>query len=164
MEKILNKQIDEYIVQFKKDIHSKILDIGFNEKEKANCLMEFVYDYNKLEFNREDVMKRKRNKNTVPDSNRCSALLINNEQCTRRKKNDCEFCGTHMKGTPNGVLKLNSQQKMFRVEVVAKEINGIVYYIDDKNRVYNTEEIMSGRENPSVIGYVASENNHVVYV
>jgi hypothetical protein len=38
-----------------------------------------------------------------------------------------------------------------KVDVTAHDICGIVYYIDDKNNVYNTEDVMSGKENPRVI-------------
>lgn len=164
MEKYLNKQIEEYTIEFKNEIRNKILSLNFEEKHKANELMEFIYEYKKLEFGKEDITKRKRNKNIVPECNRCNALLMNNEQCTRRKKEDGDFCGTHIKGTPNGILKQNNQLQMHRVEVVAKEIHGIVYYIDDKNRIYNTEEIMAGKENPTIVGYWNPDNLNIVYL
>jgi hypothetical protein len=162
MEKQLNKQIETYILQFKNNIRDKILALNLNEQFKANELMEFVYEYEKLEFDKDDVAKRKRNKNTVPDNNRCNARLANNDQCTRRRKENNEFCGTHVKSTPNGFITTCTDCKLVKTEVTAKDIAGIVYYIDDMNRVYNTEEVLANRENPTIVGYV--KENTVIYV
>jgi hypothetical protein len=42
----------------------------------------------------------------------------------------------------------NTTQKL---EVIAEEIKGIVYYIDKYNNVYKTEDILAQRENPQII-------------
>ena len=162
MEKYLNKQIEEYIVEFKNNIRNKIIELNLSEQHKANDIMEYVYEYKKLEFDKNDISKRKRNKNTIPENNRCNARLANDEQCTRRRKENHEFCGTHLKSTPNGFIKINHENKLLRTEVTATEHGGIVYYIDDKNRVYNTEEVLSNCENPSIIGYLKDET--IIYV
>jgi hypothetical protein len=64
-----------------------------------------------------------------------------------------EFCGTHVKGTPHGLMCQSGtiEQMKRKVDVTAHEICGIVYYIDDVNNVYNTEDVMSGTENPRII-------------
>ena len=36
-------------------------------------------------------------------------------------------------------------------EVWVEEIGGIMYYLDNNNNVYNTEDVMSNRENPKII-------------
>ena len=101
----------------------------------------------------EDFIKRKRIKNAIPVTNRCSAMRANNEQCTRRRKDGNQFCGTHTKGTPHGLISNddtdNTSSK--KVEVYAKEIMGIVYYIDHTKNVYDTEDIMNEVENPAII-------------
>ena len=35
--------------------------------------------------------------------------------------------------------------------VWAEDIGGIIYYIDDRNNVYNTEEIISNTPSPNII-------------
>jgi hypothetical protein len=162
--KQINSQIETYTSEFKENIRKRMLELGFEQDPRSNELMEYIYEYKKLEFGKEDITKRKRNKNVVPECNRCNALLMNNEQCTRRKKEESDFCGTHVKGTPNGVLKQHNQPQIHRVEVVAKEIHGIVYYIDDKNRIYNTEEIMAGKVNPAIVGYWNPDDLKIVYL
>jgi hypothetical protein len=37
------------------------------------------------------------------------------------------------------------------IDVTAREIKGIVYYIDKFNNVYNTEDVMQSKENPRII-------------
>jgi hypothetical protein len=161
MEKRLNKMIEQYVTKFKDDIRKKITEMNLEEKNKTNELIEFVYEYNRFIFEKEDLNKRKRIKNSIPSLNRCSAKRANGEQCTRRRKENCEFCGTHTKGTPNGLIQSSdcvpcSKQKL---EVFAEDIRGIVYYIDKFKNVYKTEHILEGRENPDIIAKYVFENN-----
>ena len=153
MEKRLNKKFEDYITSFKNDIRDKINNIHFEENDKIHELMGYVYDYERLVFKKEDISKRKRIKNTIPETNRCNARRANNEQCTRRKKDGSEYCGTHVKGTPHGLIteSISPSEIVHKVEIVAQEIGGIVYYIDNNNNVYNTEDVMNGKENPNII-------------
>ena len=160
MERRLNKKFEDYITSFKNDIRDKINTIQFEETEKINELMGYVYDYERLVFKKEDISKRKRVKNTIPETNRCNARRANNEQCTRRKKEGCEYCGTHIKGTPHGLISelLHSSEMTHKVEIIAQEIGGIVYYIDDRENVYNTEDVMNSKENPGIIAKYTCRN------
>ena len=76
-----------------------------------------------------------------------------NEQCTRRKKEESEYCGTHMKGTPHGIMDNQGEAKTNtqKVEVWAQDIQGIVYYIDKNNNVYQAEDIVGNKTNPKII-------------
>jgi hypothetical protein len=115
--------------------------------------MEFMYDYNRVILQKEDFTKRKRIKNSIPDLNRCVAKLANGEQCTRRRKSECEFCGTHTKGTPHGLVRESNTfaNVLQKVEVSAVEIKGIVYYVDSFTNVYKTEDVLDGKDNPEII-------------
>jgi len=150
-------------LQFKNNIKNKLVEVEFNEKEKMNDLLSYVYDYNRLVFSKEDFVKRKRVKNTVPTTNRCNAKRANGEQCTRRRKKDCEFCGTHSKGTPHGLVLEGElcRQTNEKLEVIAEDIKGIVYYIDKYNNVYKTEDIMRGTDNPQIIAKCIRQNGTV---
>lgn len=153
MERRLNKKFETYISEFKDKIRDKVYESDFEEKNKANDLLEFVYEYERLVFEKDDVSKRKRIKNTIPLTNRCNAKRANGEQCTRRRKDNCEYCGTHVKGTPHGLITSNSEINNLTctIEVFAQEIGGIVYYIDKHNNVFNTEEVLKNKENPSIV-------------
>ena len=160
MEKHLNKHIEAYIIKFKDDIRQKINDINFDEKKKINELIEYVYEYTKLQLEKEDVIKRKRVKNAIPNANRCIGKLANDERCTRRRKKDSDFCGTHIKGTPNGSIQIDAagEYNLKSIEVSAREYNGIVYYVDQNNQVYKTEDVLVEKQNPNIIGHVIKRN------
>jgi hypothetical protein len=125
----------------------------------VNQLLQYIYDYERLSFNKEDFQKRKRVKNFVPIFDRCCAKRASNEQCTRRKKEGCEYCGTHQKGTPHGIIDAQNEPKSTtqKIEVYAQDIQGIVYYIDKNNNVYQAEDIISNKINPKIIAKYAKE-------
>ena len=112
MEKRLNKKVDLYISSFKDNIKEKATQLELLKNDEINKLLQYIYDYDRLSFNKEDFMKRKRVKNFVPIFDRCCAKRATNEQCTRRKKDGSEYCGTHMKGTPHGIIENNDEVKV----------------------------------------------------
>ena len=165
MEKRLNKKLEVYLTTFKDEIRDKATQLGLTKNEDINKLIQFIYDYERLSFEKEDFQKRKRVKNFVPMFDRCCAKRASNEQCTRRKKENNEYCGTHLKGTPHGLVDLQENTKVptQKVEVWAQDIQGIIYYIDNKNNVYQTEEIVINKMNPKIIAkYVKNGENYSI--
>lgn len=154
MEKRLNSKVDHYIQTLKNDLHNKILTNNCQDRQQLSELVQYLFEYPKLNLEKEDFVKRKRVKNSIPEVNRCIAKRANGEQCTRRRKEECEYCGTHSKGTPHGTIQNEDEAPAQNqtMEVFAEEIKGIVYYLDKYNNVYNTEDIMKNRENPCIIG------------
>jgi hypothetical protein len=153
MEKRLNKKIDLYIAQLKDNVKEKVSQLGLSKDEDMNKLLQYIYDYDRLCLTKEDFMKRKRVKNTVNLFDRCCAKRANGEQCTRRKKEEDEYCGTHMKGTPHGIIENQEEQKNTsqKIEVWAQDIQGIIYYIDKLMNVYQAEDIVTNKINPKII-------------
>jgi hypothetical protein len=166
MEKRLNKKVESYITTFKDSICEKATQMGLNTDAKSAQLLQYIYDYDRLSFNKEDFQKRKRIKNFVPIYDRCCAKRANNEQCTRRKKDESEYCGTHMKGTPHGIVIENSNEMKVntqKVEVWPQDIQGIVYYIDKNNNVYDTADIIKNQMNPKIIAkYIKDGENYSI--
>jgi hypothetical protein len=151
MEKRINKKIEAYTTAFKEKILERSSQLGIKD-EQLNSLMQYIYDYERLSLNKDDFLKRKRVKNVVPYFDRCCAKRASSEQCTRRKKEGCEYCGTHMKGTPHGLVENEeNKQTTQKIEVWAQEILGIVYYIDKFGNVYQAEDIVNNKINPAVI-------------
>jgi hypothetical protein len=146
MEKRLNKRIETYVTTFKDKIKEKITALDIGDKTKLNEFIEFVYEYERLVVGKDDINNRKRVKNSIPNVNRCCAKRANGEQCTRRKKGNEMYCGTHIKGTPNSVMEEPSGEtpttKNVKVDIWAQDIKGIIYYIDKAGNVYDTEDIM----------------------
>jgi hypothetical protein len=165
MEKRLNTKLDEYLTSFKNGIRDKLVSLNMTDDNKNALLMEYIYDYNRLTLERDDFVKRKRVKNSIPEVNRCVAKRANGEQCTRRRRDDCEFCGTHSKGTPHGLVNdtdanLSPTQQM---EVFAQEIKGIVFYLDNFGNVYKTEDVMASVNNPQIIAkYVVNGTQYTI--
>ena len=153
MERRLNNKVESYIITFKDNIREKAAQIDLIDDDKVNQLLQYIYDYDRLILNKEDFVKRKRVKNFVPIFDRCCAKRATNEQCTRRKKTGSEYCGTHMKGTPHGIMDNQNDEKVNiqKIEVWAQDIQGIIYYIDNFNNVYQAEDIVINKVNPKII-------------
>ena len=153
MERRLNKKVESYITSFKDSIREKATSMDMLKNEQVSQLLQYIYDYDRLSFNKEDFQKRKRVKNFVPIFDRCCAKRANCEQCTRRRKDGSEYCGTHLKGTPHGIVDAQTEPKNTtqKVEVYAQDIQGIIYYIDKNNNVYQAEDIISNKVNPKII-------------
>jgi hypothetical protein len=159
MEKRLTKKAESYITNFKDNIREKATQLGISQNPEIYQLLQYIYDYERLTFNKEDFQKRKRVKNFVPIFDRCCAKKSSNEQCTRRKKEECEYCGTHVKGTPHGIVDNQVDNKIStqKIEVWGQDIQGIIYYIDGNNNVYKPEDIIINKVNPKIIAkYVKS--------
>ena len=164
MEKRINNKLETYITNLKTNICNKINNSTIDDKEQVNELLQFVYDYERLTMEKEDFIKRKRIKNAIPVTNRCNALRANNEQCTRRRKEGCEFCGTHTKGTPHGLIQNINQNNdnTKKHQVYAMEVQGIVYYIDNIKNVYNTEDIMNNISDPQIIATYEKKGDTII--
>jgi hypothetical protein len=161
MEKRINKRFEIYISEFKDAVRNKISSMNIPEKEKMNELVEYIYEYERLTLGKDDFAKRKRVKNSIPNINRCNACRANGEQCTRRRKENSDFCGTHFKGTPHGLTltEEESNSVMKSIEIFAEDIQGIIYYIDKYNNVYKNSDILEGIVNPKIIGsYTRNED------
>ena len=167
MEKNINRKIDNHSQDYKEYIKSQFIELdtfvaenlgrssnafGIIHSEILNKLQK-CYDYKKIGLTKEDFQKRKRIKNVVSLCERCCACRANNEQCTRRKRDGSEFCGTHIKGTPHGVIKENNETSVTykKNNVWTQDIKGIMYHIDDNGNVYKAEDVMKNTPNPNII-------------
>ena len=131
------------------------------EGDKMNEFLMFVYDYEGLKMNKDDFQKRKRTKNMVPIYDRCNANRSNGQQCTRRKKTNGDYCGTHTKFRPYGEISVEEKEHTEEVELWIEDIKGIKYYLDKNNNVYENEDVLSNKRNPKTIAkWNKDENNN----
>jgi len=153
MERRINQKVELTFQKFKEDIKNKLVNSKYGMTDQnLSELITYVYNYPVLQFTKQDFTKRKRVKNVVPLSDRCNALRANGEQCTRRRKDDHIYCGTHIKGIPHGEITDNTNNVTHKTRKVwAQEIKGIIYYIDNDNNVYKPQEILENKINPSII-------------
>jgi hypothetical protein len=160
MERRIVKKVEQHQLDFKSAIKTFLEENKCQVKSTSDAninnsgFLKFIYDFENLTLLKDDFKKRKRIKNQVPQYERCEARRANCEQCTRRKKDTCSFCGTHSKGTPHGVVDSAGDEvkKVTKIEVWVKEIKGINYYVDTDYNVYLPGDILSNVPNPRKIG------------
>lgn len=155
MERKLNIKVEQYLTSFKDKIRDKITEMDFDDSEKTEEFLNYIYGYDRLTIDKDDLTNRKRVKNVVPVFDRCTSKCANNDQCSRRKKEGHDYCGTHLKGTPHGIVNHKNgeveKSTTRKIEIWAEDIKGIVYYLDSNGNVYNTEDIVSSNPKPRVI-------------
>jgi len=162
MEKQINERIEGASKDFKVALqhwlqtsHAKV--VNDLHTDVTSDFLKFVFDYGTFAITAADLRKRKRVKNMVPTQELCHALRANDERCTRRKTDDGQFCGIHIKGQPNGLVKIEDNasalagEVLTKVEVWVQEIKGINYYIDGENNVYKPEDILANKVRPAVV-------------
>jgi hypothetical protein len=128
---------------------------------------EFENDFISLsELGKQKVIKylhkeleREKNKATNNKNDKnieiiCIASRANGSQCTRKKKNGADFCGTHLKSSKKTISPTTSaahNMTAIRREVWTHDFNGIIYYIDADFNVYKHDDIMNNTPNPKII-------------
>jgi len=151
MERKINTKANTYFTTYKNHLVELIQSTVMNDDEKNKIIKE-IYEYKRFEITKEDTQKRKRVKNSIPLHERCNALRANKEQCTRRKKDDHQFCGTHSKGRPHGEIDSSNLQENFtKVKVWQQDINGILYFLDKNFNVYDPQDVQQNNMNPKII-------------
>ena len=113
----------------------------------------------KFKLKKQDLAKKPRQKNTLPTADRCQGRRADGEQCTRQRR-DGNYCKTHASGLPHGQVDADIISK----DVIATDINGIIYFIDSNDNIFSTEDVMAGKINPKLIGKFNRANNVVTYI
>ena len=158
MEKRILGKVDNYQRKFKDDIRQWLLnnDISFESNEQDNKMSSFLrylYDYERLELTKEDFRRRKRVTNAIPLCDRCVAKRASGDQCTRRKKAGHNYCGTHIKGAPHGMVENTDSASncLQKVDIWVEEIKGIQYYLDKVGNVYDPKDIIESNPTPNIL-------------
>ena len=141
-----------------------VMDLKTLDTKERDSARNRIMNFENLVLTEEDVLKRKRTKTFVPQYERCLGKKANGDRCTRRKKTSEDLCGTHMKGVPHGMISDIKDCNVEKVTVYAKEIQGIVYYVDDASNVYDTEDVYQNHHNPRVVAKytVDLDNNYEI--
>lgn len=166
MEKRLTNKVQQHIDTFKTEMCEWLASNNYSisdatdKSDKTTEFNTYIGNYRDITFEKEDFLKRKRVKNAAPQCDRCIAKRANGSQCTRRKKDEGMYCGTHSKGTPHGIIALGEEQStgLKKVDVWTEDFKGIHYYIDSNNNVYDTADIMENKTNPRVVAQWVEDN------
>ena len=169
MERNLNQKISTHITDLKTNITewleaNEVTMVDSSGKNRLNDLLRNISDFPRLELTKEDFKRRVRIKTIIPTYERCCALRLNGEQCTRKNKENERFCGTHLKGLPYGKIQDYPTLAPEKIEVQLEEICGIHQYIDSNGNVYSSEDILNSIPNPRVISKWKKVNNEYVIV
>tara|TARA_Y100001970_G_scaffold84992_1_gene107182 strand:- start:1336 stop:1839 length:504 start_codon:yes stop_codon:yes gene_type:complete len=152
MEKKLNQKYAAWLSGFKTAMRDNIMEHDQLPKQIQIKLLECIYNYPPFVITNEDLQKRKRVKNVVPYHERCCALRADSLQCTRRRKGDNTFCGTHMKGIPHGEIhNQNAQNTTQKIQIWAEEVEGIISHLDKFGNVYDPQDVYQNITNPRII-------------
>jgi hypothetical protein len=162
MEKRILDKVNTQNTNYVQQIVTELNRIQRNESS-INDLIQWVQSNKPVDISKIDFTKRKRSKNCIPFESRCEARCAKGsghegEQCTRRKKAGCIYCGTHTKGVTQNIEQKTDLKKK---SIWTEEYRGIIYYIDDEN-VYNPEDIKKNKVNPEIIGSCSKINNSYV--
>ena len=172
MEKTLILQTEQYISKFKSNVQKKAVELSFNEKDKIIELLEFIFEYEKFSFGSSKISTVNEKSNIASEStingtddDRCLATRKKGDRCTRKRTKGTQYCGTHCvkhkqpgQGITQSTSTINDDSitpplsiTKTSLEVIAHEIQGIIYYIDNNLNVYNTEDIFKNVNNPRII-------------
>lgn len=127
--------------------------------------------FNELANNLVSKKKKKTNRRILPKNERCLGRKNDLTQCTRKRKDGCEFCGSHIKNLPNGKVgddgacfqkkkgkrgrkrkNLLDNQNESGILTTKKYINGNIYLVDAHNVVYTFRE-----DRPVVLGVLKGD-------
>ena len=115
--------------------------------------------------------KKKSNRRILPKNERCLGRKNDLTQCTRKRKDGHEFCGSHIKNLPNGKVgddgacfnkkkgkrgrkrkNLLDSQDETGILTTKKYINGSIYLVDSNNVVYTFKN-----QKPVILGILNGE-------
>jgi hypothetical protein len=168
MERKLNAIVQNYVAKFKSDTVKYAQSLNAAGDNKVDAVLQFVCDYDRLIFTADDFAKRQRIKHVVSPELRCNGKRGAGNQCTRRKQEGKEYCGTHAKvnyaATNSPVLCQDSSASATEtLEVWTEEINGIMYYIDKKGNIYDASDVVCNKLSPKVLGKYTKSTGELVW-
>lgn len=125
--------------------------------------IDYINNYEISRVDIGDVTRKKRVKNNIPICERCEAKKASGERCSRRKKDNTQYCGTHNKGTPHGKIN-DTHISVEKIEIKNIEYKGIIYFVDDNNNVYNHDDIRHNIDNPRVLCKYTKDNDGKIII
>ena len=156
-------RIQDYVNSYLKDYKEFIRETIIDDSKTNNQKLENIFEYDGMTINLAQFTKKKRVRNVISTEDRCCAYRADKERCTRKKKEGHDVCGTHMKGVPHGMITNNETvQNSKKIDVWSRDIQGIVYYVDADNNVYNSSDILKNKQFPTIIG-ICRENMDGTY-
>ena len=133
------------------DYKYKIITLINQHDISDSTKKSLISNIEELNINITTYKKKPRAKHVICSQDRCLGKRADGKQCSRKRRSGENFCGTHIKGCPHGVYSKQNDHSSRKVNVVAVELNGIFYFKDDQGNIYNTDEIMANKPNPTIL-------------
>jgi hypothetical protein len=101
----INGQIVDFVKEYVKQKVSEVLSaVASDENLPRDKLMAYVRD---IQF--DDILSTlnsvKKPRKRVESRERCRAKTCKGDRCTRKRKDDMEYCGSHESSRPYGVVE-----------------------------------------------------------
>ena len=141
----------------------------FKQLDKTEIMSNFLPKdtyFNEIINDVIQKQKKKVNKRNLPCGERCLGRKMDFSQCTRKRKDNTEFCGSHIKNRPNGKIgddgscfnkkkgtrgrkrkNLNDNVGANEILTTKKYIGNELYLMDTNNVIYTYNQ-----EFPVILG------------
>lgn len=106
----INKELQRLIkVNVEQNLRTILLDIADKYRLSKNELMQNYLSDDKIVIKEDESSKTtKRKRKKIPLYERCTARTSSGDQCSRRKKKESEFCGSHSNSRNFGIIKISA--------------------------------------------------------
>ncbi len=144
--------------------HIKLID----KNELHDHFLPTQIYFNEIMNNTILKKKKKTNKRNLPKNEQCLGRKGDFTQCTRKRKDGTQFCGSHMKKLTNGMIgddgacfnrkkgkrgrkRKNIMENVGENDILTTKIyiDGDRYLVDNKNVVYTYNQ-----NNPVILGFL----------
>ena len=170
LEESINQTIFKYMDEFKRHLLTQLSELkngatSPTEFENMENMQKFICGYKTLCIsidpkNLQRTSKSHLKKNAI-NLKKCWAKLESGCQCNRKHYSTNNFCKDHMNNTSFGCITdtekqttANKNEKKIILPLEIQDINGILYFKDDDQNIYDTESILSQQLRPLIIGNV----------
>lgn len=173
MEAHLQKKVNTYCSTFKHAIFGELDTIIANLNNLSNTdtdyaikqLQELKMKATFIPYPEVDKVvfkKKKRLHNIVAENELCTALCFGGIRCSRRRQGGMVFCGTHIKGQPNGTLNGATSSNTTHYHNNGEPQNGKFAYPVNENgiiKIYTSDD-KEATIDANVFMKAMNENNH----
>jgi hypothetical protein len=90
------------------------------------------------------------------DQKQCSGTTWNGKRCRRKRRKGFDTCCIHT--SIEHTLSSKQMNTINMIDVHIEDIQGILYYVDNFENVYCTEDILAKKQNPKIVGRKVSSH------
>ena len=162
-----NEIISQYLNDFKKHLLMQLKDFHPSSVvADVENMQRFICNYTDLKIAEPLKLKKDTKKPRKKNINlqKCWAKLESGCQCKRKQQTHTSYCKEHINNTSFGIItdnadqtEINNNEKKSTMNLFIQNINGIHYFVDEKQNVYKSESILAQNSQPKIIGTTADD-------